>query len=90
MMIIQPESAKLRVTERGFPNSIRLLETDVGPMSGYEHRGYQGVISEVEHKLRGCRRGEPENKDVDYIMRYQTRLRPTGVVILSFSYIPSI
>jgi hypothetical protein len=87
-MITRPESAKLRVTERGFPNSTRLLKTDAGPMSGYKQRGYQGDISEVEHNLRGYRRGELENKDVDCTIRYQTRLRPTGVVILSFTYIP--
>lgn len=48
------------------------------------------AISEVEHNLRDYWLGELENKDWRFIMRYQTRPRPTGVVILNFSYIPNI
>lgn len=40
-MMPQHESAKLLVTELGLQTKIRLLETDVEPMPGHEHRGYQ-------------------------------------------------
>jgi hypothetical protein len=76
-MMPRHDSAKLRVTELGLQTSVRLLETDVEPMPGHEHRGYQGDINEVEHKLRGYWLGELENKDGRFIMRYVSNTTPS-------------